>query len=139
MKRMWTISASVAAALLMALAGAASAVDVNVALNGGQEVPAVMTGATGSGTITVGDDLSVSGSVKTAGIAGTAAHIHMAATGQNGPVALPLAKGGEGEWVVPAGSKLTEAQLAAFKAGNLYFNIHSEANKAGEIRGQIKP
>jgi len=40
---------------------------------------------------------------------------------------------------MPAGAKLTEAQFAAFKAGNLYVNIHSDANKGGEIRGQLTP
>jgi hypothetical protein len=38
-------------------------------------------------------------------------------------------------WNVPLGTKLTDAQYESYKAGNLYFNIHSAANKAGEIRG----
>jgi hypothetical protein len=125
--------------LFVALAGVASATDVKVMLSGSQEVPAVTTGASGSGTITVADDGSVSGSVMTTGIAGTAAHIHMAAAGQNGPVAIPLTKSGDGVWAVPAGAKLTEAQVAAFKAGKLYVNVHSDANKGGEIRGQLTP
>ena len=29
--------------------------------------------------------------------------------------------------------------MASYKAGNLYYNIHSAAWKSGEIRGQIKP
>jgi len=40
---------------------------------------------------------------------------------------------------VPAGSKLTDAQYESYKAGNLYVNVHSAANKGGEIRAQIKP
>ena len=97
------------------------------------------TAASGSGTITVGADKSVSGSVTTTGVDGTAAHIHMAATGQNGPVIVPLTKTADGVWSVPAGAKLTDAQYDAFKAGNLYVNVHSAANKGGEIRGQLKP
>lgn len=137
----WTLltSGSVVAMLFVALAGVASATDVKVMLSGSQEVPVVTTGASGSGTITVADDGSVSGSVMTTGIAGTAAHIHMAAAGQNGPVAIPLTKSGDGVWAVPAGAKLTEAQVAAFKAGKLYVNVHSDANKGGEIRGQLTP
>jgi hypothetical protein len=41
--------------------------------------------------------------------------------------------------VVPAGSKLTDAQYASFKAGNLYVNVHSPDHKGGEIRTQLKP
>jgi hypothetical protein len=123
----------------VALVGVASAVDVKVTLSGSQEVPGVTSAASGSGTITIGDDMSVSGSVTTTGIAGTAAHIHMAAAGKNGPVAVPLTKSGDGEWTVQAGAKLNDAQYAAFKAGDLYVNIHTDANKGGEIRGQLTP
>jgi hypothetical protein len=139
MRRTLLAGVSVVTMLVVALAGVASAADVKVMLSGSQEVPAVTTSASGSGTITVGDDKSISGSVTTTGVAGTAAHIHLAAAGQNGPVAVPLTKSGDNGWAVPAGTKLTDAQFAAFKAGNLYVNVHSEANKGGEIRGQIKP
>jgi hypothetical protein len=120
-------------------AGSALAADVQVKLSGDQEVPPVRTSASGGGKITVGDDKSVSGSVTTKGIKGTMAHIHEAAPGQNGGVAIPLAKKGANEWAVPAGAKLSDAQYEAFKAGNLYVNVHSDAHKGGEIRGQLKP
>ena len=45
----------------------------------------VTTSAAGSGTITVADDGSVSGSVSSTGVAGTAAHIHEEGGRQNGP------------------------------------------------------
>ena len=118
----------------LAIAGA-----THVTLSGAQEVPPVQTSATGTGTITVNDDKSVSGSVTTKGVKGTMAHIHEAAPGQNGGVAVPLTKKGDNEWVVPAGAKLTDDQYKAFKAGNLYVNVHSDADKNGEIRGQLKP
>ena len=113
---------------------------VKVSLSGSQEVPAVTTSASGSGTIVVGEDKSVSGSVSTTGVAGLAAHIHVGAAGKNGPVIIPLTKGADGTtWSVPAGAKLTDAQYESYKAGDLYVNVHSAAHKGGEIRGQLKP
>ena len=125
------------AALLMS--GWAFAANVDVKLSGDQEVPPVKTSATGNGTITVNDDKTVSGSVTTSGINGVAAHIHNGAPGKNGPVAVPLSKDGDNKWTVGPGAKLTDAQFADFKAGNLYVNVHSAAHKDGEIRGQLKP
>jgi predicted small secreted protein len=113
--------------------------NVQVTLSGSQEVPPVTTAATGSGTITVGADKAVSGSVTTSGVVGVAAHIHDGAAGKNGPVIVPMTKTGDNTWTVAAGAKFTDAQYENFKAGNLYVNVHSAANKGGEVRGQIKP
>ena len=135
------LSALLASALLTVAmgAGVASAQQVKVTLSGDQEVPAVKTAGAGSGAISVAADKSVSGSVTTTGVAGTMAHIHEAAPGKNGPVVIPLSKSGDSTWSVPAGAKLTDAQLSSFKAGNLYVNVHSAANPGGEVRGQLKP
>jgi hypothetical protein len=127
------------AAVLLLGPGLALAADSKVSLTGAEEVPAVETKAMGSGTITVGADKSVSGSVTTKGIEGVAAHIHQAPKGKNGPPIITLEKGSDGGWMVPKGSKLTDEQLAAYKAGELYINVHSAAHKNGEIRGQLKP
>lgn len=126
------------AALILA-ASSGYAGDVKVTLVGNQEVPPVTTSATGTGTITVKDDKSVSGSVTTKDVVGVAAHIHLAPAGKNGPPIITLTKTSEGVWTVPEGSKLTDEQYAAFKSGNLYVNVHSAANKGGEIRGQLLP
>lgn len=112
---------------------------MNVTLAGSQEVPPVTTSASGKGSIMVGPDGSVSGSVTTSGVDATMAHIHEAPMGQNGPVIVPFAKTADNIWSVPAGAKLTTAQLQSLKSGNLYINVHSAANKGGEIRGQLKP
>jgi hypothetical protein len=121
---------------LAAYSGIAFGSDVK--LSGDQEVPAVKTSASGNGKITVNPDMSVSGSVTTTGVAGTAAHIHMGAMGKNGGVAVPLTKSGD-TYSVPAGAKLTADQYKAYQAGELYVNVHSADNKGGEIRGQLKP
>jgi hypothetical protein len=109
-----------------------------VTLTGAEEVPAVKTEAKGSGSFRIADDGSVSGSVTTSGVAGTMAHIHMAAKGASGPVIVPLTKNGD-TYSVPEGRKLTPEQLKAFKEGRLYVNVHSVANKGGEIRAQLQP
>jgi hypothetical protein len=110
-----------------------------VTLSGAQEVPPVKTQASGTADVKVAADRSVSGTVTTTGVNGVAAHIHQAASGRNGPVIVPLTKKGDNTWVVPSGAKLTEAQYNAYKAGDLYVNVHSAANKGGEIRAQLKP
>jgi hypothetical protein len=111
---------------------------VNVKLSGAEEVPPVSVPGSGSGSFTVADDGAVSGSVTTTGVQGTAAHIHQGAKGQNGPVIVPLTKNGD-TYSAPAGAKLTEPQLQAFKSGNTYVNVHTAANKGGEIRAQLQP
>lgn len=123
----------------LALASGVAAADSKVTLSGSEEVPAVTTSATGTGTIAIKDDKSVTGSVTTKDIVGTAAHIHLAPAGKNGPPVITLTKKSDNEWVVPEGSKLTDEQYAAYKAGSLYVNVHSAANKPGEIRAQLKP
>ncbi|HEX4984762.1 MAG TPA: CHRD domain-containing protein [Burkholderiales bacterium] len=134
-----SVLAIAGAGLIAGAAGIAHAGASHVMLSGSEEVPPVQTAAKGSGTITVNDDKSVSGSVTTTGVKGTMAHIHEGAAGKNGGVAVPLEKKGDNEWAVPAGAKLTDAQYKAYKAGGLYVNVHSDAHKAGEIRGQLKP
>jgi hypothetical protein len=109
-----------------------------VHLTGAEEVPPVSTSAMGDGSFTVGSDGAVKGSVSTTGVQGTAAHIHQGAKGQNGPVIVPLTKNGD-TYTAPDGAKLNEAQISAYKAGNLYVNVHSAANKGGEIRAQLQP
>jgi hypothetical protein len=113
--------------------------EIKVTLSGNQEIPPVTTSASGTGTFNVGEDKSVSGKVTITGLAVTVAHIHEAPAGSNGPIIIPLTKTSDTVWVVPAGAKLTDAQYASYKAGNLYYNFHTEAHKSGEIRGQIKP
>jgi hypothetical protein len=111
---------------------------VSVKLSPSDEVPPASSEAAGKGSIRVAADGSVSGSVSTTGVQGTMAHIHQGAKGANGPVIVPLTKSGD-TYTVPAGAKLNDAQLSAFKAGNLYVNVHSDKYKGGEIRGQLNP
>lgn len=109
-----------------------------VTLSGANEVPAVTTSAAGTGTVTIKEDRSVSAKITVTGMTATAAHIHEAAAGANGPVIVPFTKMGDDTFVAPDGAKLTEAQYASYKAGKLYVNVHSAKNPGGEIRAQLK-
>ena len=135
MKRLLVLLTSLA---LAACAGMMSGNTVNLSLSGTQEVPPLSVPGSGSGSFTIGEDGSVSGSVTTTGVAGTMAHIHMAARGTNGAVIIPLTKNGD-TYSAPAGAKLNNAQMQAFKAGNLYVNVHTDRNKGGEVRAQLQP
>jgi hypothetical protein len=129
-----------AAALVASMESAStSAADLTVRLTGAEETPPVTTSASGTATITIAADKSVSGTVKTTGIDGTMAHIHVGAPGVAGPPIITLSKGADGAWSVPPGSKLTDEQYASYKGGNLYLNVHSAEHKPGEIRAQLKP
>jgi hypothetical protein len=111
---------------------------MNVNLSGSEEVPPLTVPGSGSGTIRVAEDGTISGSVTTKDVEGTMAHIHRGAKGTNGPVIVPLEKKGD-TYSVPAGRKLTAEQLKDLKAGNLYVNVHTNRNKGGEVRGQLNP
>ena len=72
-------------------------------------------------------------------------------SGLSGPVTMshfhgPAETGANAGVVVPADAKqspfsgnatLTDAQAADLMAGKWYFNIHTDKNKGGEIRGQL--
>ena len=109
----------------------------SVTLTGANEVPAITTSASGTGAMMIATDGSVTGSITVTGMEPTMAHIHQGAPGANGPVIVPLTQSGN-VFTAPAGAKLTEAQMAAYRAGNLYLNVHSAAHPAGQIRAQLK-
>lgn len=136
MKKLLAILASLSLAACAGMMSGGST--VNLSLSGTQEVPPISVPGSGSGSFTIGADGSVAGSVTTTGVQGTMAHIHMAARGTNGPVIVPLTKSGD-TYSVPAGAKLNDAQMQAFKAGNLYVNVHTAKNKGGEVRAQLQP
>ena len=125
-----------ACAQMNSMMGRGNTVGVN--LTGAEEVPPVNTSGSGNGSFTIASDGAVSGSVTTKGVSGMMAHIHQGAKGTNGPVIIPLTKSGD-TYTAPAGAKLTDAQMRAFKAGNLYVNVHSPSNKGGEVRAQLQP
>ncbi len=72
----------------------------------------------------------------------TAAHIHIGAPGVPGPPVITLYDG-TGDFdqdnPISGDDMLTDEQIEELLAGNYYVNVHTAANPAGEIRGQIYP
>jgi hypothetical protein len=107
-------------------------------MTGDQEVPPVITGATGRGSLSLQPATrDINGSVSLEGMTATAVHIHVGDVGVSGPIIVTLAQTAPGTWTVPSGVRLSDDQKDAFNNGRLYFNAHTAANPNGEIRGQI--
>lgn len=112
-------------------------------LDGAQEVPAVATPARGFAVLVVDDvptgtDFEVTGFIFTSGLASTTiAHVHGIAA--RGAIADPIVtlSGADQLWISGNDAVITAAQRTAFLAGQLYMNVHTAANPAGAIRGQL--
>jgi hypothetical protein len=108
-------------------------------LKGSEEVPP--NTSSGSGTITATFDpaskqLSWEGTVT--GLSGnaTAAHFHgPAEKGKNAGILVPAPGVTTGAFKGQA--TLTDAQVQALTGGMTYFNVHTQANPGGELRGQV--
>ncbi len=126
----------------IALAGPAFAAMVNLKaeLNGAAEVPPNPTAAKGSVTATFDTDtkkLTWKGNYSGLSGPATAAHFHTGEAGKNGGVAVPIFAGAAAKTPFEGEATLTDAQVVDLLAGKLYANIHTDASKAGEIRGQL--
>jgi hypothetical protein len=111
-------------------------------MTGDQEVPPVVTAASGIAASTVNRDTgALTLHINTSGAdTATASHIHTASSGQNGPVLLALQQDAMnfGHWSL-GGETLDSDSLGDYRAGQLYVNLHTPANPGGEIRGQVTP
>jgi len=109
-------------------------------LSGANETPPNGSTQTGTFTLLLGTDNSISCTGTTSFTPGTitASHIHQAASGVAGPIIVPFTVSGN---IVDcsAGAKLTDDQVTALNSGGLYANVHSAAFPGGEIRGQLVP
>lgn len=120
-------------------------------LSGNQARTPILTPASGMVTADLtGNQLVVSGSFSgligdfNVNVAG-GAHIHLGLAGQNGGIQLPLnseldpdLKGGT--FLADSNTfTLTQAQIDALNARQLYVNIHTTVYGSGEIRGQLLP
>jgi hypothetical protein len=142
LRSMRAIAAAVAT--IVGIAGGAAlahaeTVALKTALNGTSEVPPNDSKATGQGTFTYNTETrQLRFTITYRGLTGqaTAGHIHgPASPGANAGVIVPFAVP---EAPISGTATLTDDQAAALLAGQTYVNIHTDANKSGEIRGQIE-
>ncbi|MDI1286649.1 MAG: CHRD domain-containing protein [Reyranella sp.] len=128
-----------AAALAIAAPALAETQMYKATLTSAAEVPPNASKGTGAMTGTYDTATKkLTWTVTFTGLSGpaTAAHFHGPADAKaNAGVVVPqkdgLASPMKGE------ATLTDAQAADLQGGKWYFNVHTEANKGGEIRGQV--
>jgi hypothetical protein len=152
--------AAVAAALLIsATPSSAQVVTMTATLGGGEETPApgLLTGAVGTAVVSVdpvNEELAVTLALFNFVTGTTAGHIHVAPKGIAGPVVInfPIPTGRTGDlpltFRVGASAFVARPEIGintiadaiqAIVGGGAYVNIHTSANPAGEIRGQLTP
>jgi len=130
-----------AAAFSIASPAFAATVNFKAQLTSAQEVPP--TQSQGKGEVTATYDttskkLTWKGTYSGLSGPATAAHFHGPATaGKNAGVAIPIFAGAAAKSPFEGSATLTDAQAKELMAGEWYANIHTAANKAGEIRGQV--
>lgn len=127
-----------AGAVALATQSLAAMINFKATLNGKNEVPANTTAGTGEVTATYDTatkKLTWKGSYS--GLTGpaTAAHFHgPAPEGKNAGVMIPISPATS---PLEGSATLTDAQAKALMDGDMYVNVHTAANKGGEIRGQL--
>jgi hypothetical protein len=131
--------AALVGAAVLAFASPALAQNVNfkATLSGTEEVPPVQTGGKGELTATFDQGskrLTWKGNYSGLSGPATAAHFHAAEKGKNGGVAVPISPSAS---PMEGSATLNDQQAADLLAGRWYVNVHTEANKAGELRGQM--
>ena len=128
-----------AGVLGFAVPSMAATMTFKAALSGKNEVPANTTSGTGEVTATYDTatkKLTWKGSYSGLTGAATAAHFHgPAGEGKNAGVLVPISPATS---PLEGSATLNDAQAKALMDGEMYVNVHTAANKGGEIRGQLK-
>jgi fibronectin-binding autotransporter adhesin len=156
MRRVLSLAIAGAFTLLFSVSAQAQTLTFTASLNGGNEVPGVVTGSAGTATVTW--NLTTKAGtyrvdVFNMPVGTTASHIHVGAAGVAGPVIV--------NFTVPAGGISNDYALVgtfgcsdvvvraaqginscedfeqAIMLNNTYVNVHSTVNAGGEIRGPL--
>jgi hypothetical protein len=136
--------------------------EFHIGLTGDQQVPSVTTSAFGFAQVRLfqnGTSTAIEFRVVVCNIVNvTASHIHVGASGTDGPVVVPFFGSPSGPFSSPHGCSTLahdirgpgdlvprpEVGIAnwtdfvhALQSGNAYVNVHTTAHPGGEIRGQL--
>ncbi len=140
--RTFVYGAALFAAAHMAAIGAPKAemLHYKATLTGGAETPPTTSTGTGALTATFDtDSKKLEWTATYSGLTGpaVAAHFHgPAPVGKAAPIEVPLQAPLDSP--MKGSATLTDAQAKDLMDGMMYFNIHTAANKPGEIRGQME-
>jgi hypothetical protein len=130
-----------AGALAFASPSLAAMTNMKADLKPANEVPPADSKGAGSVALTYDSDskkLSWKGTYTGLSGPATAAHFHgPAPSGKNAGVMVPIFQGEMAKSPFEGSATLNDAQAKALMDGELYVNIHTGTNKAGEIRGQV--
>jgi hypothetical protein len=156
MRRVLSLAIAGACVLLFSAQAQAQTITLTASLNGGNEVPGVVTGAAGTATVTWNTTTKAGTyrvEVYNMPVGTTASHIHVGSSSVSGPVVINFS--------VPAGGISNDYALTgtfgcsdvvaraaqginscedfeqALLLNNMYVNVHSTANPGGEVRGQL--
>jgi hypothetical protein len=127
-----------AAAFAIVSPATAGMINFKADLSATQEVPPTDSKGKGSLTATFDTDskkLTWKGSYSDLSGPATAAHFHTGEKGKNGGIAVPIAPATS---PLEGSATLNDQQVADLMGGKWYVNVHTAANKAGEIRGQME-
>jgi len=113
----------------------------DVSLTAANEVPPGTSLATGTALVRVTADKFAYVQLTVTGVEAndtlTAAHIHKAGTGVNGPIILGF-YATEGDFGTIKKLPISDTLLNSLKADSIYVNAHSKRKPGGLIRGQIR-
>jgi hypothetical protein len=137
-----TMRLAMAAVAILATTASAQTVTYTVPLQGSQEVPPVITLATGTATVVVNYQtgaIDVSGSYSNLSSAQTDAHLHgPAPRGQTASPIVTLTGTGGNSGTFTGSAILTATQMQEVFSNLTYLNVHSTLWPNGEIRGQLE-
>jgi hypothetical protein len=141
--------------LLVSAQAQAQTINFTAALSGGNEVPGVVTGSVGTGTVSINLATQVVTyriDVYNMPVGTTASHFHVGAPGVAGPVVVnfTVIPNISNDFAISGTASATDLTVRAAQGinawedfvqalllGNIYMNVHSTANPGGEIRGQV--